>query len=64
MEYLENSNKPNSAHLFRIKMITEVREDICFDFKIERNMIRAEGHLKHQHIWRYSAQSLPDAVNN
>lgn len=35
MEYIENSKKPNGAHLFRILMNTEAPEDIYFDFKLK-----------------------------
>lgn len=34
MEYIENSKKPNGAHLFRIPMSVEAPEDLFFDFKL------------------------------
>lgn len=34
MEYIENSKKPNGAHLFRIPMEETAPEDIYFDFKL------------------------------
>ena len=34
MEYIENSEKPNGAHLFRIPMELTAPEDIYFDFKL------------------------------
>ena len=34
MEYIENSRKPNGAHLFRIPMKNTAPEDIYFDFKL------------------------------
>lgn len=34
MEYIEDSEKPNGAHLFRIPMEVTAPEDIFFDFKL------------------------------
>lgn len=34
MEYIENSKKPNGAHLFRIPMEKTAPEDIYFDFRL------------------------------
>lgn len=34
MEYIENSKKPNGAHLFRIPMETTAPEDLYFDFQL------------------------------
>ena len=34
MDYIEHSEKPNGAHLFRISMDLEAPEDIYFDFKL------------------------------
>ena len=39
MEYNEGSQKPNGAHLFRIKMEATAPEDIFFDFKLPNSTL-------------------------